>query len=228
MITKTVKTEITIWKTQRGEGAGELVKIAAMRGLDVTKDSKGGWLIGDGEGRIYLEFDNEDFWYVMVIFNDAGVQDAPATITVIETPVATPMNELAQLALDYVNNLPIDARKWSKATLNRAYIIGLIEKGSSRKWQFANHFDFSLMMDAPALWALTKDMIEAHSGYSITTAKGWNKLNIYCKSDTLFSNRDIEDIERILNTLAAYGYIWFNGAGSVWHITIQEQGAKAA
>lgn len=132
------------------------------------------------------------------------------------------MNQLAELALGYVNNLPIDARKWSKETLQRAYIIGLIERGNKRKWQFAKYFDFSHMMDIDALWDLTKSMISFHSGYSIIRAKDWKNLNIYSYGSSLFSNRDIEDIERILNKLAMNGYIWFNGAGNMWSITIRE------
>jgi len=135
------------------------------------------------------------------------------------------------------SGMPIDRRKFTRNVIDYARARGIIALGDHcRKWNgelewyvrskkryYINSdlgkFHPRWCLPQEAIYRLVKPMLEKHSGFSITSNKGWHDLNIYCSKDHLFTNKSIEEMMDILNLLASWGYLIFQYAGSIWCIT---------
>jgi hypothetical protein len=92
IISKTQKTEITIIKA---DNAGELIQIAALRGLDVNKVDASTWIIGNNNGTIKHDSNGENYWFVMVIDNACLNEENTIETTFQYAPINRPAQEAA-------------------------------------------------------------------------------------------------------------------------------------
>lgn len=134
---------------------------------------------------------------------------------------------------------PIDRRKYTKQVQRYAEAFGLIARGETltvytwqtgenelewfvkypnRYYLTSGHFDM-LSLPQEALWRLVKPLIDERKGYSITSLKGWFKLNIYPAINDMHTETDMREMMEILCELNKWGYIIFQSAGTIWQIT---------
>lgn len=245
MISQVTKTDVTIFSTGRNEGAAELKRIAAVRGLDIVSDGKNGWLIGDNQGKITLDGDSESFWYTMVIFNDAltvdeeiaEVQEIPSN-EIAFNPM-NPMNlntedfaQIAELAKIFAGSGKIDGRKLSARVKVWGLRMGWLIK-DKKGWRFSTHEDnkffiprYDLPTESVMLLLENDGVFQSGNsiGFSIVKKNFWVFLDIYPATSHHHNEKALREMEEVLMRLESAGLVTFYSAGRIWSLYKKEAG----
>jgi hypothetical protein len=123
--------------------------------------------------------------------------------------------------------LPIDRRHYTKNVISWALQFDLLYKGEEKRWPndlpgklyINTRFDIE-SLPIYALWKMVQPIIGNDKGYSISQKKQWEELNIYPASSRFHSERDFEQIFRIMVRLSMFHFINFQAGGSIWWVEV--------
>lgn len=135
------------------------------------------------------------------------------------------IDQIISLVRDFGRSIPIDRRRYSRNVLRWAISFDLVYDGSKQRWPdekpgklyINSRFDI-YYLPIIALWKLVDPIIGKSTGYSISTHKEWEGLNIYPTSSKFHSSEDFRLMNEVLCRLDQYHFIIFQSAGSVWAI----------
>jgi len=121
---------------------------------------------------------------------------------------------------------PIDKRRYTRAALQFAQDVNLIEMREKRLRPVKESRVFSAAYYAPvgAAWRIFRRRIMAEDqvGYSITKSKGWEYLGPWYSTSFHFTQNDEMEMMQILQGFDSFGLLWFQHSGTVWDIRIRE------
>ncbi len=86
---------------------------------------------------------------------------------------------------------------------------------------FARQYGLKLidMFPIESIWPFLEPCIGSGIGQSLAKSKVWAQLNIYPKGHRSHRESDRQEMEELLLTLDACGFIYFQCAGSIWEVT---------
>jgi hypothetical protein len=136
------------------------------------------------------------------------------------------INQIVSLVKEMGRSLPIDRRCYTKNVLKWAKSFDLIYDGEQKRWknEVSGKFYINTRFDlyylpAIALWRLVDPIIGKSTGYSISSYKEWESLNIAPTSSKFHTDRDMAAMYDILGRLDQYHFIILQSAGTIWQIT---------